>query len=93
MSAPDRPPLAWPEERERPFVQGVQVKRWGMRMLAFLALAFVAAVAASAQGRYNALTALLLLIGLPGAAICTIGGLRAMYLVPPDQRARGRSQR
>ncbi|BEP14750.1 hypothetical protein acdb102_30610 [Acidothermaceae bacterium B102] len=84
---------AWPEERRSPEASGLQVRRWGLRLLAFLAMAFVAVVASSIQQHYTVLTSLLLVVGLPGAAVCTVGGLKAMYDVPPDQRARGHSRR
>jgi hypothetical protein len=59
-------------------------------MLGFLAIAFLGAFRSSVQGRYNAVTALSVLVGLAGATMCTIAGLRALYVVPPDQRTLGK---
>src|SRR5438552_2117498 len=60
---------AWPEERQQPQSEGIRVRRWGMRLLGFLAIAFVAVVLSSVQHHYTVITALMVLVGLPGAAI------------------------
>ena len=66
-----------------------RVTRWGLRLLGFLGVAFVAAVAASAQGAYTVVTGPAVLVGLSGASVCTVAGLRSLYRTPPDQRTQG----
>ena len=50
--------------------------RWGLRTLGFLALAFTAIVTSAALGFHTAGTLGSLLLGLTGAAYCSIQGLR-----------------
>jgi nitrate/nitrite transporter NarK len=52
--------------------------RWGVYTLGFLILAFAMVVVSSTQGHYTVLTLLGLLVGLAGAAWCTIKGLRGL---------------
>lgn len=51
--------------------------RWGLRTLGFLALAFVAIVTSAALGAHTPGTLGSLLLGLTGAAYCSIRGARA----------------
>jgi len=69
--------------------QNRAVKRYGMRLIAFLIIGFVALALSTAQGHYTTLSLGLLLIAFAGATWNTALGARAMYLVPPDQRTRG----
>ena len=82
MSTPDRP-----VERadERPPAD--RQPRWGVRALWFLALAALALVVAAAQGRHTVGTLGSTIIGLLGAARCSLLGVRALHGV---ERIRGR---
>lgn len=51
-------------------------RRWGLWTLAFLTLAFVMIVLSSTAGHYTVITLLGLLVGLAGAAWCSVKGLR-----------------
>jgi hypothetical protein len=53
-------------------------RRWGLRTLGFLALAFVAIVASASLGHHTVGTLGSLLIGLVGAGYCSVKGVRAM---------------
>lgn len=55
-----------------------QQPRWGIWTLAFLSFAFVMLVLSSTAGHYTLVTFLGLVIGLVGAGICTVKGLRAL---------------
>ena len=66
------------------------VKRYGLRLIAFLGLGFVALAVSTAQGHYTTVSVALLVLGLGGAMWNTAQGLAALYRVPPDQRTRGR---
>ncbi len=53
-------------------------KRWGLRTLGFLLLGMLAVVVSSAQGYHSIGTMGCTLIGLGGAAYCSVRGWRAM---------------
>ncbi len=53
-------------------------KRWGVRTLVYLAIALVSILASILQGHYTLLSLAGLLIGLVGAAICSIRGLSTL---------------
>jgi hypothetical protein len=69
--------------------QARTVKRYGLRLIAFLGVGFVALALSTAQHHYTTVSLALLLIGLGGAGWNTARGMAAMYHVPPDQRTRG----
>lgn len=52
-------------------------RRWGVRTLAFLALALLAVLVSGVQGHYTVLTLALLLVGFAGAAVSSVRGLMA----------------
>jgi hypothetical protein len=70
----------------------LKVKRWGIRLIAFLGLGFVALLISSLQGHYTMLSFAILMIAFLGAGYSTVRGLVTLYAIPPDQRTRGRSQ-
>lgn len=82
---PDRPDVTG-----RPRATPKQVRRWGIRLVAFLVLGLLALLISAVQGFYTVLSFTMLLVGLGGAAVCTALGLKTLYEIPPDQRARGR---
>ena len=49
--------------------------RWGVRTLAYLALALLSIGGSTLQGHYTLLTLAGLLIGLGGAMFCTVRGI------------------
>ena len=49
--------------------------RWGVRTLAFLALALLCIGVSSLQGHYTLLTLAGLLVGFIGAMVCSVRGL------------------
>ncbi len=51
-------------------------RRWGLRLLGFLALAMVSMITAQAMGGYTIGSLGSLLFGIIGAAYCTVQGLR-----------------
>jgi nitrate/nitrite transporter NarK len=51
---------------------------WGIYTLGFLTLAFVMMVVSSSQGTYTVLTFIGLILGLVGAAFCTVKGLKGL---------------
>lgn len=53
-------------------------RRWGLRTLGFLALVLLAVVVSNVQQHYTAITLILVVVGLCGAAYCSIRGLRQM---------------
>jgi hypothetical protein len=53
--------------------------RWGVRTLAYLALALLAIVVSAGQGHYTLLTLAGLLIGLAGGAYCSIRGIKSLW--------------
>jgi len=53
-------------------------KRWGLRTLGFLALALISVLAAELQQTYTLLTLPGLLLGLAGAAVCSLRGLMSL---------------
>lgn len=61
--------------------------RWGLGTLAFLGLAFGMVVLSSNTGHYTGRTLLGLLVGLAGAAYCTVRGLRQVrsYRLPGNR--------
>ena len=52
--------------------------RWGVRTLAFLALALLSIGISTLQGYYTLLTLVGLLIGLVGALICSLRGVSTL---------------
>ncbi len=75
MTAPEDPP----KKRAQP---------WGVYTLGFLVLTFSMVVVSTTQGHYSALTLLGLLVGLVGAAWCTVKGIRKAreYRLPGGDR-------
>ncbi|MDQ1586134.1 MAG: hypothetical protein QOH80_1499 [Actinomycetota bacterium] len=65
MPEPVNPPK--PQRKRRP---------WGVYTLGFLVLAFGMVVVSSTQKHYTVLTLIGLVVGLIGAAYCTVKGLR-----------------
>ena len=63
-----------PEPVDQPKPQ--KPRPWGIYTLAFLILAFAMVVVSTTQKHYTLLTLIGLVVGLVGAAWCTVKGLR-----------------
>jgi nitrate/nitrite transporter NarK len=62
-----------PEKRRK-----AKTTPWGIYTLGFLTLAFVMMVVSSSRGTYTVLTFIGLVVGLVGAAFCTVKGLKSL---------------
>ncbi len=52
--------------------------KWGVRTLLFLILAVAGILASNVQGHYTLLTLIGLVVGLGGAAVCSVRGLATL---------------
>ncbi len=68
------------EQKPEPRVQRSRTRRWGLRSLAFLALALVGLF--TAGGDYALLSAVALVVGFVGAGYCSYRGVKAFSWLP-----------